>query len=466
MKTKLLLGLALVLSGYSCIASENVGFSPVTNAVPAQVILDDLKYQNVKNAYLLAFKSEVDNRPWNAVDALLAIEFTTNRWQLLHAFLDGHTRTWQEMYLIDASCAGRRNYANRPPKAEVDAFLEDSRWSFQTDAGWRLVFGEVYSNAWKKALGYMPGYEITEQILRPATNIIAGHTREANRRAKERSNGATNLDDLAAYKTYIPETIPHDACSTNMMQIAVALRIAIGESDRFPASLTTLTNVPFFNSSLLVCPLTGHVPGAISNAEAWTDYIYVGNGLEGGMCDVALLISPPENHGGKFGYVLWGCGNVTQLDASYVRALIKAPWCLPARVRGETFVREDGFDKFVKPTIKVRIPARFAGIYPGTTNSVEGTNSEEKIPEGYCGPIEVQQALQIYAKLAGADLKLQDGISTNHGLIIPGRYPAMTRAEAIAYLEKVLREQAGIIVVHKDAGHIELERQETPEKKR
>lgn len=296
------------------------------------------------------------------------------------------------------------------------------------------------------------GYCHADEIASATTNSAAG-----------------NLDALAAHKTIIPETIPHDACSTNMMQLAVWLRIAMGEGYRYPttlASLAVCTNYPNFSNTLLVCPTTGHVPGAISNVEDWTDYVYVGNGDDGGMCDVALLISPPENHGGKFGYVLWGCGNVTQLDASHVRALIKAPWCLPARAREDTFVREDGFDKFVKPTIKVRIPARFAGIYAGTNNTVEGANSEEKIPEGYCGPMEVQRVLDIYAKLAGADLKLPDGIFTNDVLINPGRYPAMTRAEAIAYLEKVLREQAGIIAVHKDAKHIEIERQETPEKKR
>lgn len=439
MKTKLLLGLALILGGY--------GRASETSSVPVNSAASDAK------AFIHPFSFQIED-----ADTHEPVPFVTVYW----------TERWQEA-------------SGSKPFREQSGFLfsgntnvlcvsnlnekVDNRFRFASTDYEPLTL-EYNGKAAQPSVGFyntrqsprpLATYAATNGIITIPLHKISHHV------------DATNLDALAAYKTIIPETIPHDACSTNMTQLGAWLRIAIGEGDRFPSSLAALavcTNYPNFSNTLLVCPATGHVPGAISNVEAWTDYIYVGNGLEGGMCDVALLISPPENHGGKFGYVLWGCGNVTQLDASYVRALIKAPWCLPARARGETFVRDDGFDKFVKPTIKVRIPARFSGIYAGTTNSVEGTNSEEKIPAGYGNVMDVQQVLHIYAELTGADLKLQDGISTNRVFIKLGSYPAMTRAETVAYLEKELREQAGIIAVHKDTGHVEFEQMKNPEQKR
>jgi hypothetical protein len=156
------------------------------------------------------------------------------------------------------------------------------------------------------------------------------------------------------YQEHPSEIIPHDACSTNMMGIFLELLKAVGPSgDKFPPSLASLSY--FTNYALFVCPTTGHVPGTMSNVEEWTDYIYVSGGNQGTMCNVALLISPPENHGGKFGYVLWGYDYVVQLPTDQVRALIKEPWCL--KIQGQ------GWDEFVKPEIKVHIPARFASIY-------------------------------------------------------------------------------------------------------
>jgi len=158
------------------------------------------------------------------------------------------------------------------------------------------------------------------------------------------------------------EIIPHDTCSTNMLAIYFELLDwTLPSGDLFPPSLASLTDCT--NNALFVCPTTGHVPGAMSNVENWTDYIYVSGGDEGTMCDVALLISPPENHGGKYGYALWGCDYVSQLPADQVRALIKEPWCLPAEACGRLSVRGQGWEEFVKPKLKVHIPARFASIY-------------------------------------------------------------------------------------------------------
>ena len=79
------------------------------------------------------------------------------------------------------------------------------------------------------------------------------------------------------------------------------------------------------------------------------------------MCDVAILICPPENHAGKYGHVIWGCGlgrdlPVT-LPADQIRALIREPWCRPIGIRGS------GFDELVKPQMRIRIPERLRSIY-------------------------------------------------------------------------------------------------------
>ncbi len=146
-----------------------------------------------------------------------------------------------------------------------------------------------------------------------------------------------------------------DVCMTNMAVIYRALYDWIGERDRFPPSLISVVNAT--NTAIFVSPGTGHRPGAASEVESWTDYVYVGNGMEVCMCDVALLISPPENHGGSFGYVVWGCGEVVKLPADQIRALVKQPWCMPTKARC------GGFDEFAKPQIQIHMPDRFHLIY-------------------------------------------------------------------------------------------------------
>ena len=152
-----------------------------------------------------------------------------------------------------------------------------------------------------------------------------------------------------------PASAAGDSCTTNMTAVYWALHDWIGDRDRFPPTLTSVVSAT--NSAIFVSPSTGHIPGAVTNIEAWTDYIYVGNGMEGCMCDVALLISPPENHGGSFGYVVWGCGEVVKLPADQIRSLIKQPWCMPTKARC------GGFDEFAKPQIQIHIPDRFHLLY-------------------------------------------------------------------------------------------------------
>ena|SRR5205809_5791817 len=153
----------------------------------------------------------------------------------------------------------------------------------------------------------------------------------------------------------VPKPAVGDRYTINMMAVWWALHDWIGEGDRFPPSLASVVNAT--NTTIFVSPSTSHTPGMATNVDEWTDYIYVGSGMEGCMCDVALLISPPENHGGSFGYVVWGCGEVVKFPADQVRALIKEPWGMPTQARC------GGFDEFAKPHIMIHVPDRFRSIY-------------------------------------------------------------------------------------------------------
>src|SRR6516164_5517117 len=87
------------------------------------------------------------------------------------------------------------------------------------------------------------------------------------------------------------EPAGQDRCTTNMMEVWWELHNWIGDGDRWPPSFASLSDTT--NTSIFVCPYTGHKAGSLTNVEEWTDYIYIGGASEG-MCDVALLIWPPE----------------------------------------------------------------------------------------------------------------------------------------------------------------------------
>jgi hypothetical protein len=91
------------------------------------------------------------------------------------------------------------------------------------------------------------------------------------------------------------------ACRTNMVQIALALHTS-SSGGNFPSKLSELE--ASVDPSLFVCHGTGSKPGEMSKIEDWTDFVYIGNLMEG-VLNVALVISPPENHGMRYGYA---CG--------------------------------------------------------------------------------------------------------------------------------------------------------------
>ena len=153
-----------------------LSFAPAAGAeqapkseVTAESVVRDLKYRDVKTAYLLAHSVQV--LPSDQTDevpvehALLLIEFATNNWRFIHVclpcgWIDDSTR-WGLYRIFDGPLyRDHRDFTQRPTKAEVEQFLEDTGWRFESDDwGYRLLRGEVYADTWQKALGYKPEHQ-------------------------------------------------------------------------------------------------------------------------------------------------------------------------------------------------------------------------------------------------------------------------------------------------------------------
>src|SRR6266705_1566176 len=114
-------------------------------------------------------------------------------------------------------------------------------------------------------------------------------------------------------------------CAQNLHKLGVELRAAIPVAPEYPGSLADLATVTT-NRSLFTCPNTRRPGGDLKIVEDWSNYIYVAN-LPDLFSDthVALLICPPENHSGNYGYVLWLDGVAQKLSAPDIRNLIATP---------------------------------------------------------------------------------------------------------------------------------------------
>jgi hypothetical protein len=91
---------------------------------------------------------------------------------------------------------------------------------------------------------------------------------------------------------------------------------------------------------------------------------------------------------------------------------------------------------------------------------------EEVLPVGtFPMPLDMKQALAIYAELTGAELEIADNVRQFRGLLrFPKEYPPMTRTQACELFETTLREQAGVEVIHPDTKHAVLRfRKQTPQ---
>ena len=143
--------------------------------------------------------------------------------------------------------------------------------------------------------------------------------------------------------------------TNNLKQIWWLLYDAIGDRDVFPKSLAELNNTNV-NANLFICPGRGSKAASMRSIEQWTDYIYVGS-VWPGVPRTALIISPPENHGGGYGYVFYADSCMAQLPAATIHALVKEPWIM------DTNASASNID-YLKKRISIRVPRRLLQHYP------------------------------------------------------------------------------------------------------
>lgn len=156
-----------------------------------------------------------------------------------------------------------------------------------------------------------------------------------------------------------------DSSTTNQLwRIWLALHKALGDNDRYPKSLSILESTAV-DPTIFVSPGTGSKPGVMNAVEDWADFIYVGGATE----DVplaAMVISPPENHQGKYGFALCVAGNIFRISAAEVPELISNP-CLFATNTPQENIRH------FNNNISVRIPKHLRPYY-GTNDN--GTSNK------------------------------------------------------------------------------------------
>jgi|ERR1035441_2813773 type II secretory pathway component GspD/PulD (secretin) len=93
----------------------------------------------------------------------------------------------------------------------------------------------------------------------------------------------------------------------------------------------------------------------------------------------------------------------------------------------------------------------------GCSRSSSNTQApaEAKSPAGAINFIntDLQQVLQIYGQLAGAEMVVEPGVKLPPALITLSNQQPVTRTEALSLIEVALRERYGISVEHQDAKH-------------
>lgn len=147
---------------------------------------------------------------------------------------------------------------------------------------------------------------------------------------------------------------PDVVVTNNLRQIWSLLHDAMGDGDSFPRTLAEL-NRTSVNGNLFICPGIRSQAASMSTVEEWGDYIYIGNVWEG-VARAALIISPPENHGGNYGYVVCVDGYMTSLPPAQIRTLVNQPWRL------DTNASLSNID-YLKKQLSIRVPKRLRPFY-------------------------------------------------------------------------------------------------------
>lgn len=142
--------------------------------------------------------------------------------------------------------------------------------------------------------------------------------------------------------------------SNRLYRVWISLHDQFLESDRFPLSLSGLKATKI-DPAWLVCPGTGSTPGSLTNVESWTDFVYVGGGWDG-VPFSAVLISPPENHRGNYGYAIFMCGVVRRFSSAEIAALVKRPWLMASNSDATSI-------EYLAEGLSVRVPVRYRAKY-------------------------------------------------------------------------------------------------------
>jgi hypothetical protein len=132
----------------------------------ARSIAEDIGYQGIDKAYLLAFKSEIDERPLFVESALIAVKLKPGNWWLAHVYRhprDSHVGAlrWNLSAVRDAPFTPEMEFRHQPSKYEVETFLRDTWWEFSPSDHFRLLRARVFSDTWEKVLGYRPNHQFS-----------------------------------------------------------------------------------------------------------------------------------------------------------------------------------------------------------------------------------------------------------------------------------------------------------------
>jgi hypothetical protein len=123
----------------------------------------------VRQSHLLAYTAQDDQSEHES--AFLLLELSRGDWRLLivHRGLDhrsGERRSWSCFSRVaDApDWQGWQDFTTLPTASEVDAFLRDRGWSFQPGYTYHFRRAELYTETWKRVLGYVPSYRFTPPV--------------------------------------------------------------------------------------------------------------------------------------------------------------------------------------------------------------------------------------------------------------------------------------------------------------
>jgi hypothetical protein len=148
----------------------------------------------------------------------------------------------------------------------------------------------------------------------------------------------------------------NDVCVRHLRQIRDLLEESVANGMRYPKSLSTLSSLTTNASLFVCCGETDASIGSMANVEEWTDFIYVANLTDFQDQNVAMVISPPENHYHKHGYATFLNGQVLKLPPNQIRALIGTPWLMATNATTDDILE-------MKRHVKVVVPKRFRADY-------------------------------------------------------------------------------------------------------